>query len=71
MSDNPSLVIFLLGLPAPRPAFMHYARQSLKTANESSESDEEWTPKPIGKLLKQWSLSAIFLSYLKVRESLC
>ncbi|KAG8143493.1 hypothetical protein E2320_000721, partial [Naja naja] len=33
-----------LGLPTPKPAFMYYARQPLKTANESSESDEEWTP---------------------------
>ncbi|XP_070806104.1 histone-lysine N-methyltransferase PRDM9-like [Pituophis catenifer annectens] len=34
-----------LGLPTPKPAFMCYARQPLKTANESSESDEEWTPR--------------------------
>ncbi|XP_039208181.1 histone-lysine N-methyltransferase PRDM9-like, partial [Crotalus tigris] len=33
-----------LGLPTPKPAFMYYACRPLKTANESSESDEEWTP---------------------------
>lgn len=31
---------------------MYYARQPLKTANESSESDEEWTPTLIGMLTK-------------------
>ncbi|KAL8219696.1 UNVERIFIED_CONTAM: hypothetical protein K2H54_031326 [Gekko kuhli] len=37
-----------LGLPTPKPAFMYHVRQSQKSAgNESSESDEEWTPKPL------------------------
>ncbi|XP_048357662.1 histone-lysine N-methyltransferase PRDM7-like [Sphaerodactylus townsendi] len=37
-----------LGLSAPKPAFMYYVRQSRKSAgNDSSESDEEWTPKPL------------------------
>lgn len=32
---------------------MYYARQSSKPeGNESSESDEEWTPKSLGKLQK-------------------
>lgn len=31
---------------------MYYARQPLKSANETSESDEEWTPTLTGKLLK-------------------
>uniref|UniRef100_A0ACB8FT38 Uncharacterized protein n=1 Tax=Sphaerodactylus townsendi TaxID=933632 RepID=A0ACB8FT38_9SAUR len=39
-----------LGLSAPKPAFMYYVRQSRKSAgNDSSESDEEWTPKPLVK----------------------
>ncbi|KAJ6623376.1 hypothetical protein lerEdw1_014845, partial [Lerista edwardsae] len=37
-----------LGLPTPKPTFMYYARQSSKSEeNESSESDEEWTPTPL------------------------
>ncbi|XP_077192826.1 histone-lysine N-methyltransferase PRDM9 isoform X2 [Paroedura picta] len=39
-----------LGLPTPKPSFMYHVRQSRKSAgNESSESDEEWTPKPLVK----------------------
>ncbi|XP_044291233.1 histone-lysine N-methyltransferase PRDM9-like [Varanus komodoensis] len=44
MKENYEFMI-QLGLPAPKPAFMYYARQLPKTANESSESDDEWTPK--------------------------
>uniref|UniRef100_A0A670IKU2 PR/SET domain 9 n=1 Tax=Podarcis muralis TaxID=64176 RepID=A0A670IKU2_PODMU len=36
-----------LGLPTPKPTFMYHARQPPKTTDESSESDEEWTPKSI------------------------
>ncbi|XP_053255253.1 histone-lysine N-methyltransferase PRDM9 [Podarcis raffonei] len=38
-----------LGLPTPKPTFMYHARQPPKTTNESSESDEEWTPKSMVK----------------------
>ncbi|KAJ7304003.1 hypothetical protein JRQ81_011521 [Phrynocephalus forsythii] len=54
-----------LGLPAPKPAFMYYARQHLKTANESSESDEEWTPKPT---VKSFRLPPCIPSSLKEDE---
>uniref|UniRef100_A0A6J0US76 Uncharacterized protein isoform X1 n=3 Tax=Pogona vitticeps TaxID=103695 RepID=A0A6J0US76_9SAUR len=54
-----------LGLPAPKPAFMYYARQTFKTANESSESDEEWTPKPI---VKSFRIPPYIPSSLKEEE---
>uniref|UniRef100_A0A8D0DIW2 Histone-lysine N-methyltransferase PRDM9 n=1 Tax=Salvator merianae TaxID=96440 RepID=A0A8D0DIW2_SALMN len=55
-----------LGLPITKPAFMHRARHYPKITKESSESDEEWTPKTIGTSPKLSGSSPSFCHYLFV-----